>query len=173
MSLPGSCYESSATSSLQLFLYAWIVAILHQLWWGLGWGQVGHTITSTSFQAINRAQVLCLYAWKGRAHGYAYNIIIYKLVGTLVEMAETSPLLESHLTASGSVVNVVPTSNTHRQHESTTIANGVTSPRVVTRSTKKHHRAPHSTHGGNPGPWTWAKWLHQGNRDDEVSPRSW
>ena len=78
-------------------------------------------------------------------------------------MAETSPLLESHFTASGSVVNVVPTSNTHHQHESTTIANGVTSPRVVTRSTKKHHRAPHSTHGGNPGPWTWAKWLHQGN----------
>ena len=161
MTLPGSYYESSAPYNS---------SSMHEssLFCTSSGGVLGRgMITSISFQAISMAQVLCFYAWKGRAHGYAYNIIIstdwYKLVGTLVEMAETSPLLESHLTASGSVVNVVPTSNTHRQHESTTIANGVTSPRVVTRSTKKHHRAPHSTHGGNPGPWTWAKWLHQGN----------
>ena len=51
--------------------------------------------------------------------------------------------------------------NTHCQHQSKPIANSVTSPSTCT--TKKHHRAPHSTHGGNPGPWTWAKWLHQGD----------
>jgi len=46
--------------------------------------------------------------------------------------------------------------NTHCQnkvHESPPTANRDTSPGTVTHSTKKHHRVPHSTHGGNPGPW--------------------
>ena len=39
----------------------------------------------------------------------------------------------------------------------------VTSPCTFTRSTKEHHRGPHSTHWGHPAPWSCAKWHHQGD----------
>ena len=42
----------------------------------------------------------------------------------------------------------------YKVHESTPITNRVTSPCMLTHSTKKHHRAPHSTHRSNPGTWS-------------------